>query len=227
MMKRRSWISLLLIVGALVVSVADGAAAPAGRVVGVVALLGEDGKPVKDRSGAIISLHGTGIGVPDQSGEVYAIHQRNKQFVPQQLVVMKGATIAFPNDDRIDHNVFSLSRVLRFDLGLYRSGTSKELVAKRAGVIDVFCNIHAEMSAKILVLDTPFYAATDAQGRYEIRGVPPGRYTLEVWHPRGKASKAEIVVDGSKATQKSWRVQLGDAPRRHLRKNGTPYGKYR
>ena len=81
-----------------------------------------------------------------------------------------------PTDDKIFHNVFSLSRTARFDLGLYKSGESKAVKMKRVGEVDVYCNIHPEMVSKILVLDTRYYAVTDRNGRFSIDGVPPGEY---------------------------------------------------
>ncbi len=217
--------TLPVTVAALSLLAQDGATAAAGRILGVVSLV-EGGAPRADRSGAVVYLEGVPGPVPDASRDVHAIHQRNKQFHPRQLVVQKGSTIDFPNDDRIDHNVFSLSRALRFDLGMYRSGSSKKIVAKRAGVVDVFCNIHSEMSAKILVLETPYFAETDASGRYAIQGVPPGRYKLHVWHARGEPQEADVEVGASAPAEKSFRVVLTNAPDRHVRKNGTPYGRY-
>src|SRR4029078_815115 len=85
------------------------------------------------------------------------IKQREKQFEPPLTVVVKGTTIDFPNEDKIFHNVFSVSRAARFDLGLYKSGTAKSVEMKRAGVVDVYCNIHPDMIAKVKVLDNAYY----------------------------------------------------------------------
>jgi plastocyanin len=225
-MRRTGTLAMLVTAVALALLAPDGATAAAGRVSGAVILIGPDGAAHAEHSGAVVYLEGVPGPFPDTSREVHSIHQRNKQFEPRQLVVLKGSTIEFPNDDRIDHNVFSLSRALRFDLGMYRSGVSRKIIAKRAGVVDVFCNIHAEMSAKILVLETPYYAVTDARGRYTLRGVPPGHYTLRIWHARGEPQHAEVDIAAGASTEKSLKIVVSDRPERHLRKNGTPYGRY-
>ena len=97
------------------------------------------------------------------------------------------ARVEFPNSDRVYHNVFSLSKPRRFDLGRYPRGQSRSVVFDRPGVVRVFCEIHSHMSAFILVFAHRFFAVTDAEGRYRIEGVPPGSYTLALWNEGGGA----------------------------------------
>ena len=111
--------------------------------------------------------------------------QRNKSFEPHLLIVSVGSTVDFPNRDPFFHNVFSLFDGKRFDLGLYEAGTSNSVQFDRVGVSFLFCNIHPEMSAVVIALDTPYYAVSDLSGNVAIKYVPDGKYELHVWYERG------------------------------------------
>jgi len=121
-----------------------------------------------------------------------ALDQRNESFVPPLLAVTVGSTVDFPNSDRVFHNVFSLSKARRFDLGRYPRGQSRSVVFDRPGVVRVFCEIHSHMSAFILVFAHRFFALADAEGRYRIDGVPAGSYTLALWHDGGVRGRREL-----------------------------------
>jgi plastocyanin len=108
--------------------------------------------------------------------------QKNKSFQPSLLVIPVGGKVEFPNHDPFFHNVFSLFEGKRFDLGLYESGTSRFVQFDKPGISYIFCNIHAEMSAVIIALNTPYYAISNARGEISIPNVPPGRYELQVFH---------------------------------------------
>lgn len=108
--------------------------------------------------------------------------QRNERFVPHVLAVMVGTIVDFPNSDLIYHNVFSLSRAKRFDLGRYAAGKSKGVRMDRPGVVRVFCDIHSHMSAFVLVFNHPFFDVTDADGRFQLPSLPAGTYTLAAWY---------------------------------------------
>ena len=114
----------------------------------------------------------------------YRIVQQNKRFEPRLLVVPVGSTVDFPNLDPFYHNVFSLFDGRRFDLGLYEAGRSRSVDFSRAGVSYVFCNIHPEMSAVVVSVDTPYFGVSTRGGAVSVSGVPPGRYALSVWHER-------------------------------------------
>jgi plastocyanin len=132
--------------------------------------------------------------------------QRNETFVPHILAVMTGTVVDFPNSDKTYHNVFSLSKPKRFDLGRYAAGRSKSVRFDRPGVVRVFCDIHSHMSAFVLVFNHPFFDVTDPDGRFRLNDVPPGTYTVVGWYegearvsrsvtlPPGAAVDLELVV---------------------------------
>lgn len=111
--------------------------------------------------------------------------QKNKSFQPHLLVVPLGSVVDFPNRDPFFHNVFSLFDGKRFDLGLYESGATNSVRFDRVGVSYLFCNIHPEMSAVVVAVDTPYYGVSDHSGKVLIANVPDGRYRLHVWYERG------------------------------------------
>ena len=125
------------------------------------------------------------------------LDQRNESFVPYVLPITVGTTVDFLNNDRTYHNVFSLSKAKRFDLGRYARGESRSVRFDRPGEVRVFCDIHSHMSAFILVFAHPYFSATDAEGRYSIEGVPPGTYNVVVWTDgRERESRKVAVTEG-------------------------------
>ncbi len=154
--------------------------------------------------------------------------QKNKNFEPHLLVVRTGSVVEFPNQDPFFHNVFSLFEGKRFDLGLYEAGTSKKVRFDRPGVSFIFCNIHPQMSAVVVALDTPYYAVSSNDGNIDIRNIPAGRYVLQVWHEGSspaalKALKHEIVVSGSQTSAGLLRVVEDEMPVAHKNKYGRDY----
>ena len=121
--------------------------------------------------------------------------QRNETFVPYVMAVSVGTVVDFANSDRTYHNVFSLSKAKRFDLGRYARGQSKAVRFDRPGVVRVFCEIHSHMSAFVLVFAHRFFAVTDGEGRYRIDNVPPGTYTIVAWND-GEARETRTVRVG-------------------------------
>ena len=117
--------------------------------------------------------------------------QQHKRFDPHLLAVPVGAIVEFPNLDPFFHNVFSMADGKRFDLGLYEAGKSHAVKFDRPGISYIFCNIHPEMSAVVIVLESPYYAVSDRAGEFFILNVPPGRYLVSVWHERGKPEAPE------------------------------------
>lgn len=209
------------------------APATTGIVTGAVTITRDSptGKPKADRSGVVIYLEAPMD--PEQEDRllaevppVHEVRQINKSFVPAVSAVIRGTEVRFPNDDMVFHNVFSLSKVKRFDLGLYKSGTARSVTLTRAGIIDVYCNIHPEMAAKILVLDNPYFAVTGVDGGFSINGVPPGTYPFVAWQVRGEPVRGEVIV--SAGAQARLDLKLVETPQSgaHTRKDGSPYGRY-
>lgn len=130
-----------------------------------------------------------------QPGE-FVMSQKNKTFVPHVLAVPAGSTVRFPNQDLIFHNVFTLSRPNPFDLGLYRNGDSKDRTFSTPALYRVFCNIHPQMAAVILVLPTSHIAEADASGNYRL-DLPPGRYRISGWSERAQETANIEVTVGS------------------------------
>jgi plastocyanin len=145
-----------------------------------------NGHRLKDASQAVVWLNPVGgatAETPRQDGaKIPQLVQKNKSFQPSLLVIPAGGKVEFPNRDPFFHNVFSLFEGKRFDLGLYESGTTRFVQFDKPGVSYIFCNIHAQMSAVIIALNTPYYAISNARGEITIPNVPPGRYELQVFH---------------------------------------------
>lgn len=195
-----AWLALLLALPA-------GAATLRGRVEvrldlpaieprvepGALGPAGQRARP--DRRRSVVYLEVAPQGAFEEHPRAPAVlDQRDEAFLPYVLPVMVGTTVDFPNHDRTYHNVFSLSKTRRFDLGRYPRGSSKAVRFDRPGVVRVFCDIHSHMSAFILVFSHPYFAATDAEGRWRIERVPAGEYTLAVWTDgRARASRRVVV----------------------------------
>jgi hypothetical protein len=144
---------------------------------------------------------------------VPVMRQHQERFEPHVLPVMQGATISFPNDDPIYHNVFSLSRARTFDLGRYRQGESKSLRFGSAGVVQVFCHIHADMNGYILVLPNRYFISPDSAGHFVIDGVPPGEYRLVAWHERIRPIVTVVRVDAGRTTLLDLSIPLAEPAR--------------
>jgi plastocyanin len=120
--------------------------------------------------------------------------QRNETFVPHVVAVMVGAVVDFPNSDKTFHNVFSLSRVKRFDLGRYAAGRSKSVLFDRPGLVRVFCDIHSHMNAFVLVLSHPFFDVTGPDGLFRIDNLPAGTYTVVGWYEGEPRTSRSVTV---------------------------------
>lgn len=154
--------------------------------------------------------------------------QHNKSFEPHVLVVPVGSVVAFPNRDPFFHNVFSLFEGKRFDLGLYEAGTTRDVHFDKPGISYIFCNIHPEMSAAVLALETPYYAISDARGQVVIANVPSGKYTLRVWYestpPEAlKAMTREISVSEASSMLGVLRLREANLPTAHKNLYGRDY----
>jgi plastocyanin len=218
---------------ALLLAAAAGLAAPrpggAQAVVsGQLTLLERPGGTRADLATAVVYLEpadGSG-GTPQAPGgaaESVAIAMRGREFVPHVRVVRAGAAVAFPNQDPFSHNVFSNSELGAFDLGLYRRGASRTAPFERPGVYAIYCNIHHRMATFVVATPTEHAARAGADGRFVLRGVPPGRYLLHAWHERAPEVRQPLVVGAGGADVRVALDAREYVPAPHLNKFGLPY----
>lgn len=162
-----------------------------------VTLTGSDGKPLAD---AVVAVHVKGAKTTAAAGITAEIAQRSRQFQPQVTVVQTGTAVLFPNFDTVRHHVFSFSPIQRFEIKLYAGVPNAPLIFDKPGVATLGCNIHDRMLAFVAVVDTPFFAKSDAVGKLQI-DLPAGKHRLLAWHPSMTESGAwveqAVTVDAS------------------------------
>jgi plastocyanin len=156
----------------------------------------------------------------------FEMAQADKSFAPPLLIVPVGATVAFPNRDGYYHNVFSPTPDAKFDLGLYRGGIAKTITLEKPGVVSVYCNIHSQMSANVLVVPNPYYARVGSDGRFEIHRVPHGTWHAIVWSSFGTPVRETVQVVPGKETQLRATIRQRSGDERHLNKEGKEYQPY-
>jgi plastocyanin len=144
----------------------------------------------------------------DLSKTKFIMDQQNLTFNPHILPIPVGASVDFPNNDKVDHNIFSLSRTKKFNLGSYKPGDSKAVLFDKPGIVELRCDVHAEMAAYIMVLKNPYFSVTDDQGQFEIpdskhleqngikgiKDLPAGNYVLKIWHEKLKTQKQTVTI---------------------------------
>lgn len=214
----------------LTVALCCGAAGrlQAAEVVGKVQIISDTNE---DASGVVVSL------TPLNSAQATSLRQapihstltqKNKKFSPHLLVIPPGSVVDFPNRDPFFHNVFSLFEGKRFDLGLYESGTSRSVKFDRPGVSYIFCNIHPQMNAIVISLDTPYYSLVDANGSVKIANVESGEYLLQIWaeglnsEEMGKLSH-RITIGQESVQLGVIQVPSGESFAQHKNKYGREY----
>jgi plastocyanin len=149
-------------------------------------------EPVNEFDRMVVILQGGKL--PPRPAVTVVLNQQGARFDPELIVVPTGSTVQFPNLDPIFHNVFSLSKARKFDLGYYPQGQTRAVKFNDAGVVQVYCHIHAAMYAAIVVTDSPWYAKPGADGGFSFSNVPAGRYRLTVWHKIAGYRKLDVVV---------------------------------
>jgi plastocyanin len=151
-------------------------------------------KVAPSSAGAVVTLEARGQ-KPPPPAEV-TVDQQGLKFLPHVSVVPLGSKVRFLNSDKEAHNVYSPEG--RYNLGVWAPGDAREHVFKEAGAFSQLCNLHPDMLAYVVVVDTPYFAVTDAAGAFVVRGVPPGKYRLSVWHEKSDGLEREVEVMAGK-----------------------------
>ncbi len=172
-----------------------------------------------ERARVVVYLEGAGSaeGEAKRAGK-FSIEQQNRQFLPDILAVPAGATVNFPNMDPIFHNIFSLSRPKEFDLGSYNKGDSRSVTFNKPGVVSVYCHLHPNMSATIIVTPNKWYAQSDREGHFKIASVPPGHYTIVAWHKSAGFFRKPIVIEAGHDLVQDFNVPIADQQDSHVEK---------
>ena len=175
----------------------------AGNIKGTVKVKG-----LRTPENILVYLTKAPPGAANLSKIKFVMDQRNLEFVPHVLPILVGATVDFPNNDKVNHNVFSMSRTKKFNLGSYPAGESKSVLFDKPGIVELRCVVHSEMVAYILVMKNPYFAVTDKQGHFEIpdssileqtglsglKDLAPGKYFVKTWHEKLKTQKQAVTV---------------------------------
>jgi plastocyanin len=192
------------------------------EVSGRVTMLDKEDQPGDDVGQAVLWLSGprSQPRAPVQA----EMGTSKKEFSPHVLVVPVGSTVSFPNHDPFNHNVFSLSEENPFDLGLYGRDEVRSVRFERPGLVRVYCNVHAQMSALVVVRDTPWYAQPASDGSFTLGPVPPGSYALHAWHERAPELTRPLEVTADGVEQLAVELDArGFQFKPHLNKHGQPY----
>ncbi len=191
----------ILIIGLLLLVFPMGAVA--GNITGTIKVKG-----LRSPANILVYLNKAPAVAVDLSSARFVMDQRNLTFSPHILPVPVGATISFPNNDKVDHNVFSLSRTKKFSLGSYKPGEIKTVRFDKPGFVELRCDVHAEMLAYIMVMKSPYFAVTDTKGQFEIpdlklmertglRGIlnlTAGKYFIKTWHEKLKTKREAVKL---------------------------------
>jgi plastocyanin len=195
----------------------------AANITGKIAFVTKRGQnPVAAET--LVWIEPVGSRAPRVTPSTFQIVTRNKTLVPHVLAIPAGSTVTFPNDDPISHNLFSLSSNNAFDLGLYRKGAGKSQKFDTPGIVNVYCNVHPNMSAVIQVMATPYFAFADGNGNFTVTNVPAGKYRLLAWNEQG--GQAEVPLEIGSASPPAIAMTLDSRNYRvtqHMDKAGKPY----
>ena len=191
----------------------------AGTLRGQIEMLEKKGKKAKDLSEVVVWVEGPKVAPEPVKA---TINMKKKRFEPHLVVVPVGGEVAFPNMDPILHNAFSVSGENRFDLELYKKPNSRSHTFQHPGIVRVYCNIHPQMSAFVVVRDNPFWAQVGSDGRFSIEGVPAGSWVVKAWHARAGEISSPVQVPEAGAADLALTL---DASRHRRVKHRNKYGK--
>jgi plastocyanin len=212
MLRRNAALIVVLVLSAS----GAGAASVAGKVT-----LAAGGKDRADGSNTVVWIEGVRAAGGAAKAEMKSA---SKRFDPRVVAVSKSATVEFPNIDPIYHNVFSVSGANRFDLGLYRSGSSKSKTFDQPGLVRIYCNIHPQMVGFVMVVDSDFVAVTGPDGAFHFDNVPPGAHVLKAWNEEGAEISVPVTVKAGADAPLAIRIDVsGFKAEPHKNKYGKDY----
>jgi len=175
-----------------------------------------------DASNVVIFLEE--LQMPNANGKE-KIMQKGKQFSPRVLPIVMGGVVEFPNEDPFNHNVFSPTPEYKFDLDYYGTGKSKNVRFQKTGAVRIYCNIHSNMVADVLVVPNPYFAKTGKDGKFKISNIPAGKYTFVAWQPSGASEKRGIAIVDGKTININFEVEESVFSIKHKNKYGRAYDK--
>ena len=189
---------------------------------GTVVKLGKDAdeNPIaSEQRRVVVYLEGAGPAAGDSAIPSPQVEQLDRRFMPDLVVVPVGSTVSFPNMDPIFHNVYSLSKPKSFDLGSYDKGETRKVLFPKPGIVDVYCHLHPNMAATVVVTPNRWYARPDRAGHYRIPDVPSGKYTVVAWHKSAGFYRKSIVVEEGHDQSVDFLIPIDVDPRQDAQAN--------
>jgi plastocyanin len=176
-----------------------------------------------ERTRVVIYLEGP-VSADQNSGApaTQQIQQLDRRFVPDMVVVPVGSTVSFPNMDPIFHNIYSLSKPKSFDLGSYDKGETRKVTFTKPGIVEVYCHLHPNMAATVVVTPNRWYARPDSSGQYRIPNVPPGQYTVVAWHKTGGFFRKTVVIGDGRDVAADFFIPVDVDPKQEAEKDHDP-----
>jgi plastocyanin len=192
---------------------------------GPVVKLGKDSEEdplAYERSRVVLYIEGPGPAANEIASPTAEVQQIDRRFMPQLVVVPVGSTVSFPNMDPIFHNIYSLSKPKSFDLGSYDKGETRRVTFPKPGIVNIYCHLHPNMSATIVVTPNRWYARPDRSGQYRIQNVPPGQYTLVAWHQSAGFFRKTIRVEAGNDSVADFFIPLELEPKQEAQATQFP-----
>jgi plastocyanin len=192
---------------------------------GTAVKLGKDAEqdPITyERSRVVIYLEGPVPAVQNPGTPATQIRQLDRRFLPDMVVVPVGSTVSFPNMDPIFHNIYSLSKPKSFDLGSYDKGETRKVTFPKPGIVEIYCHLHPNMAATVVVVPNRWYARPDSNGQYRISDVPPGQYTVVAWHKTAGFFRKNVVIGDGRDVAADFFIPLDVDSKQEAEKDHDP-----